>query len=71
MPLALNQTVSLYWESTAEGAPVLCVMGLGMNATGWWRTVPVLAAAPSIALNRCAACESPNRTAVGFTSFVP
>jgi 3-oxoadipate enol-lactonase len=45
MPVALNQTVSLYWESTAEGVPVLCVMGLGMNATGWWRTVPVLAAA--------------------------
>jgi pimeloyl-ACP methyl ester carboxylesterase len=45
MPVALNQTVSLYWESMAEGAPVLCVMGLGMNATGWWRTVPVLAAA--------------------------
>ena len=22
--------------------PVLLVMGLGMNATGWWRTVPVL-----------------------------
>jgi pimeloyl-ACP methyl ester carboxylesterase len=45
MPLALNQSVSLYWESTGEGAPVICVMGLGMNATGWWRTVPVLAAA--------------------------
>jgi pimeloyl-ACP methyl ester carboxylesterase len=24
---------------------VLCIVGLGMNATGWWRTVPVLAAA--------------------------
>ena len=22
---------------------MLLVMGLGMNATGWWRTVPVLA----------------------------
>jgi pimeloyl-ACP methyl ester carboxylesterase len=37
----------LYWESTGDAAapPVLLVMGLGMNATGWWRTVPVLAAA--------------------------
>lgn len=32
----------LHWESTGEGEPVLLVMGLGMNATGWWRTVPVL-----------------------------
>jgi len=33
----------LYYERTGAGAPVLLVMGLGMNATGWWRTVPVLA----------------------------
>jgi pimeloyl-ACP methyl ester carboxylesterase len=33
----------LYWESAGSGEPVLLVMGLGMNATGWWRTVPVLA----------------------------
>lgn len=33
----------LYWESTGEGSPVLLIMGLGMTATGWWRTVPVLA----------------------------
>jgi pimeloyl-ACP methyl ester carboxylesterase len=33
----------LYWESTGEGEPVLLVMGLGMNATGWHRTIPVLA----------------------------
>ncbi len=37
--------MSLHWESTGEGPPVLLVMGLGMNATGWWRTVPVLAEA--------------------------
>jgi 3-oxoadipate enol-lactonase len=35
--------MELYWESTGTGEPVLLVMGLGMNATGWWRTVPVLA----------------------------
>jgi 3-oxoadipate enol-lactonase len=33
----------LYYECTGAGAPVLLVMGLGMNATGWWRTIPVLA----------------------------
>jgi pimeloyl-ACP methyl ester carboxylesterase len=45
VPTARNQDASLYYESTGAGAPVLLVMGLGMNATGWWRTVPVLAAA--------------------------
>ncbi len=33
----------LYWEAAGSGEPVLLVMGLGMPATGWWRTVPVLA----------------------------
>lgn len=43
MPLARRDGVELYHESTGAGAPVLLVMGLGMTATGWWRTVPVLA----------------------------
>ena len=43
MPVAHSGDTELYWESTGAGAPVLLVMGLGMNATGWWRTVPVLA----------------------------
>jgi 3-oxoadipate enol-lactonase len=43
VPLASGDSVELYWESTGAGAPVLLVMGLGMNSTGWWRTVPVLA----------------------------
>jgi 3-oxoadipate enol-lactonase len=35
--------VRLHWEDTGgPGPPVLLIMGLGMNATGWWRTVPVL-----------------------------
>jgi pimeloyl-ACP methyl ester carboxylesterase len=38
-----GDNAELYYESTGAGAPVLLVMGLGMNATGWWRTVPVLA----------------------------
>ena len=34
----------LHWEDTGgSGPPVLLIMGLGMNATGWWRTIPVLA----------------------------
>ena len=33
----------LHWEDTGgAGPPVLLIMGLGMNATGWWRTVPAL-----------------------------
>ncbi len=43
MPLTHRDGVALYHESTGTGAPVLLVMGLGMTATGWWRTVPVLA----------------------------
>jgi 3-oxoadipate enol-lactonase len=35
--------VRLHWEDTGgSGPPVLLVMGLGMNATGWWRTIPAL-----------------------------
>ena len=34
----------LYREDTGgSGPPVLLIRGLGMNATGWWRTIPVLA----------------------------
>ena len=33
----------LYWEEAGAGEAVLLVMGLGMAATGWWRTIPVLA----------------------------
>ena len=32
----------LHWESAGEGPAVLLIMGLGMNATGWWRTIPAL-----------------------------
>jgi len=35
----------LYFEDTGgDGPPVLLIMGLGMNATGWWRTIPALSA---------------------------
>jgi 3-oxoadipate enol-lactonase len=43
MPITRRDDAELFWESTGAGAPVLLVMGLGMNATGWWRTIPVLA----------------------------
>jgi len=43
MPRARREGVELHWDSTGAGAPVLLVMGLGMTATGWWRTIPVLA----------------------------
>ncbi len=43
MSLARNDDVELYYEVAGSGAPVLLIMGLGMTATGWWRTVPVLA----------------------------
>ena len=46
MPTARSGDVSLYYESTGDGPPpVLLIMGLGMNATGWWRTIPELAGA--------------------------
>jgi pimeloyl-ACP methyl ester carboxylesterase len=48
MAVARNGTVELHWESTGAGAPVLLVMGLGVSATGWWRTVPVLAQAARV-----------------------
>jgi 3-oxoadipate enol-lactonase len=33
----------LYYETAGAGEPVLLIMGLGLAATAWWRTVPVLA----------------------------
>jgi pimeloyl-ACP methyl ester carboxylesterase len=35
--------VSLHWERTGAGPPVLLIMGLGLSGGAWWRTVPVLA----------------------------
>jgi 3-oxoadipate enol-lactonase len=35
--------VSIYWESTGTGEPVLLIGGLGLSGGAWWRTVPVLA----------------------------
>ena len=38
----MTAPLDLHVESAGAGEPVLLIMGLGMNATGWWRTVPVL-----------------------------
>src|ERR687887_1385719 len=35
--------MSLHWERTGAGPPVLLIMGLGLSSGAWWRTVPVLA----------------------------
>jgi 3-oxoadipate enol-lactonase len=44
--------VRLHWEDTGgSGPPVLLIMGLGMNATGWWRTIPALSAFRVIAFD--------------------
>lgn len=40
---ARSGDAKLHYESSGAGEPVLLVMGLGMAATGWWRTIPVLA----------------------------
>lgn len=45
MSVAASDGVDLYYERAGAGPSVLLVMGLGMNATGWWRTIPVLAQA--------------------------
>ena len=39
-----DRRAKLYFEDAGgSGPPVLLIMGLGMNATGWWRTIPALA----------------------------
>ncbi len=43
MSVARSDGAELHYESSGSGDAVLLIMGLGMNATGWWRTVPVLA----------------------------
>ncbi|MBA3370908.1 MAG: alpha/beta fold hydrolase [Thermoleophilaceae bacterium] len=48
MPIARRDDLRLHYELTPAGGreagiPVLLVMGLGVSATGWWRTVPILA----------------------------
>ena len=37
-----NDPSALHWESHGDGPPVLLIMGLGLSAGAWWRSVPVL-----------------------------
>ena len=41
--ITTNGEIRIHYESTGSGAAVLLVMGLGLPAAAWWRTVPVLA----------------------------
>jgi 3-oxoadipate enol-lactonase len=41
--LAANQNVRLRYDLTGAGPAVLLIMGLGLPAAAWWRTIPVLA----------------------------
>lgn len=34
--------IELYYEVHGEGPPLLLIMGLGANATAWWKQVPTL-----------------------------
>jgi len=42
MPLAVNGSTKLHWESTGEGPAVLLIAGQRMTISGWWPTIPVL-----------------------------
>jgi 3-oxoadipate enol-lactonase len=41
--IASNGNIRLHAESAGTGTAVLLVMGLGLPAAAWWRTVPILA----------------------------
>ena len=43
MPAAHNGGARIHYETSGRGPAVLLIMGLAMAASGWWRTVPVLA----------------------------
>jgi len=32
--------IEIYYEVHGEGPPLLLIMGLGANATAWWKQVP-------------------------------
>jgi 3-oxoadipate enol-lactonase len=40
---ASNEDIRLNFESIGSGTAVLLIMGLGLPAAAWWRTIPVLA----------------------------
>jgi pimeloyl-ACP methyl ester carboxylesterase len=42
MPTTKANGIELYYEVHGEGPPLLLIMGLGANATAWYRQIPVL-----------------------------
>jgi pimeloyl-ACP methyl ester carboxylesterase len=41
MPTTRANGIEIYYEVHGEGPPLLLIMGLGANATAWWKQVPV------------------------------
>src|SRR5688572_23848333 len=40
--LVTNQNIRLRYDLTGAGPAVLLIMGLGLPAAAWWRSIPVL-----------------------------
>lgn len=40
MPTTKANGIEIYFEVHGEGPPLLLIMGLGANATAWWKQVP-------------------------------
>ncbi len=40
MPTTKANGIEIYYEVHGEGPPLLLIMGLGANATAWWKQVP-------------------------------
>ena len=43
MPTTKANGIEIYYETHGEGPPLLLIMGLGANATAWWRQIPAFA----------------------------
>jgi 3-oxoadipate enol-lactonase len=65
--LARRGDAQLYWESEGSGEPVLLIMGLGMTAAAWWRTVPVLAERMRVVAFDNRGCGRSDRTPGPYT----
>ena len=40
MPTTKANGINIYYEIHGEGPPLLLIMGLGANATAWWKQIP-------------------------------
>jgi pimeloyl-ACP methyl ester carboxylesterase len=40
MPTTRANGIEIYYEVHGEGLPLLLIMGLGANATAWWKQIP-------------------------------